>query len=204
MQTIIDGYNLMYELGLLEKRFGPHGFRKARNRFLDKLAEGLGAIAAHQTTVVFDAREAPRHLPRESTHKGLTVVYADEEEGADARIERLIAAHSVPKSLTVVSTDRRIRQAASRRKARILTADAFWQQIENPASHSPAPPSLTPEEESRVHGLAPPQAEEWLETFRDLEAEPETEEALGRDSAILSDDDIRRIAREVDDEDRRR
>jgi predicted RNA-binding protein with PIN domain len=204
MQTLIDGYNLMYELGLLEKRVGPVAFRKARNRFLNRLAEGLGTDASCQTTVVFDAREAPRHLPRESNHKGLTVVFADEDEGADARIERLIAAHSVPKSLTVVSTDRRIRQAAARRKARTLTADAFWQQIESPAPRSASPPALTPEEESRVHGLAPGQAAEWLETFRELEARPETEEALGRDSTILTDDDISRIAREVDDEERSR
>jgi predicted RNA-binding protein with PIN domain len=204
MQTLIDGYNLMYELGLLEKRFGPDGFRKARNRFLDRLAEGLGAVASYQTTVVFDAREAPPHLPRESTHKGLTVVYADEDEGADARIERLIAAHSVPKALTVVSTDRRIRQAAARRKARTMTADAFWQQLENPAPDLPAPPSPTPEEEARLHGLAPGQAAEWLETFGDLEARSETEEALGRDSTLLTDDDIRRIGREVEDEERGR
>jgi predicted RNA-binding protein with PIN domain len=194
----------MYELGLLEKRFGPDGFRKARKRFLDRLAAGLGAEAAFQTTVVFDAREGPRHLPRESTHKGLTVVFADEDEGADARIERLIAAHSVPKSLTVVSTDRRIRQAADRRKAHTQTADAFWQQIEHPAPHAPSPPALTAEEESRLHGLAPEQVEEWLETFGGLEAGTEIGEALGCDSTLLTDDDISRIAREVEDEERRR
>jgi predicted RNA-binding protein with PIN domain len=198
MQTLIDGYNLMYELGLLEKRLGPDGFRKARNRFLNRLAEGLGAVASHQTTVVFDAREAPRHLPRESTYKGLTVIYADEDEGADARIERLIAAHSVPKSLTVVSTDHRIRKAASRRKARTLTADAFWQELENPPHRSPPPARLQPEEPSRLLGPSPDEAADWLETFRDLEARPETLEALGQDDVILTDEDIRRIAREVD------
>jgi predicted RNA-binding protein with PIN domain len=203
MQTLIDGYNLMYELGLLEKRLGPEGFRKARNRFLNRLAEGLGAKASHQTTVVFDAREAPRHLPRESTHKGLTVIYADEDEGADARIERLIAAHSAPKSLTVVSTDHRIRKAASRRKARIVTADAFWQQLENPSRGVPPPARPQPDEPSRLLGASPDEAAQWLEAFRDLEARPETREALGQDTLILTDEDIRRIAREVDAQERR-
>jgi predicted RNA-binding protein with PIN domain len=198
MQTLVDGYNLMHELGLLEKRLGPDGFRKARNRFLNRLAEGLGAEASHQTTVVFDAREAPGHLPRESTHKGLTVIYADEDEGADARIEQLIAAHSVPKSLTVVSTDHRIRKAASRRKARIVTADAFWQQLENPSYRAPPPARPQPEEPSRHFGPSPDEAAEWVEAFRDLEARPETREALGQDNLILTDEDIRRIAREVD------
>src|SRR5437868_5098367 len=34
MRTLIDGYNVMYALGLLEKRVGPERFRKARARFL--------------------------------------------------------------------------------------------------------------------------------------------------------------------------
>ena len=46
MRTLIDGYNLMYALGLLGKRHGPDGFRKVRTRFLNDLAGALGAIAA--------------------------------------------------------------------------------------------------------------------------------------------------------------
>jgi predicted RNA-binding protein with PIN domain len=204
MQTLIDGYNLMHELGLLDKQTRPEAFRKARSRFLDKLAKGLGAVAAYQTTVVFDATQGPRHLPGEATHKGLTIIFADEDEGADARIERLIATHSAPRSLTVVSTDRRIRQAAARRKARTLTADAFWEHVENATRPAPAAPSRTPEDESRLHGLTPEQAADWLETFRDLASRRETQEALGQDGTLLTDDDIRRIAREVNDEERKR
>jgi predicted RNA-binding protein with PIN domain len=203
MHTLIDGYNLMHELGLLEKASTPQAFRKARTRFLNRLADGLGAVAAYQTTVVFDAREAPRHLPREMTHNGLTVIFADEDEGADARIERLIATHSVPRSLTVVSTDRRIRQAADRRKARVLTADGFWDQLESPRPPAPSAPSPTPEEQARLHGPGAAEAAEWLATFRDVAAEPEIEDALRQERALLTDDDIRRIAREVEDEDRR-
>ena len=90
MRTLIDGYNLMYALGLLGKRLGPDGFRKVRTRFLNDLAAAMGAVAAHQTTVVFDATDPPGHLPSESTHKGLTVIYAVGDESADDRIERLI------------------------------------------------------------------------------------------------------------------
>ena len=50
--------------------------------------------------VVFDASAAPEDRPKQSTHKGLTVIYAVDEENADARIEQLIAAHSSPKGLT--------------------------------------------------------------------------------------------------------
>src|ERR1700712_1360407 len=123
MRILIDGYNLMFAGGLLGKKFGPRGFRQVRNRFLNDLADTLGPLDARQTTVVFDAASAPADLPHSSTHKGLSVVYAVDNESADERIEELIAGHSVPKSLTVVSSDRRIRLAASRRKALAVTAD---------------------------------------------------------------------------------
>ena len=204
MHTLIDGYNLMFTLGLLEKRFRPDGFRKARNRFLSNLAAALGAVAAYQTTVVFDAREAPGHLPRETSHEGMTVVFADEEEGADARIEELIAAHSAPKALTVVSTDRRIRQAATRRRARAVTSEDFLQNLESFGGKLPSPPPPTAEDQARHNGLSPDEAAGWLETFHDVIIDPQTDESLGQGGFIPTDAEIERIAREVDDEFRNR
>jgi predicted RNA-binding protein with PIN domain len=204
MRTLVDGYNLMHALGRLEKRFGPDGFRKARNRFLDDLARALGPVSAHGTTVVFDAREAPGDLPRRMIHKGITVLFADEDEGADARIERLIAADSVPKALTVVSSDHRIRRSAAHRKARALTAEAFWDGLEAPRRHAspPSPPPATAEEEARLHGLSPEDAADWLEAFRDIADEPEIRAGLGANPTMLTDEEIARIAREVEEEDR--
>jgi predicted RNA-binding protein with PIN domain len=204
MRTLIDGYNVMYELGLMEKRFGPHGFQKARARFLNRLAAAIGAVSALETAVVFDAREAPQHLPRSSTFKGMTIIFADDDEGADERIERLIAAHSAPKSLTVISSDRRIRQAATRRKARAMTADAFWQSLEQPRRASPVSPTTSPEEKARLRGLSPEEAAEWLDAFRDAADDPDSGAALGQDHAMPTDEEIARIAREVEEEDRGR
>ena len=65
MRLLIDGYNLMYAVGLLGKRLGPDGFRKVRQRFLNDLADALGAVEAHQTTVVFDAAAPPDNVPSE-------------------------------------------------------------------------------------------------------------------------------------------
>jgi uncharacterized protein len=200
MRTLIDGYNLMYALGLLGKRHGPDGFRKVRTRFLNDLANALGAVAAHQTTVVFDATDPPGHLPRESTHKGISVVYAVDDESADERIEHLIAAHSSPKTLTVVSSDHRIRQAATRRKARAITADGFWQELETPRRGPPPPPPPTAEEEARLHGLSPNEAASWLDTFRHVADSPEAREVLDHGDFLPTDDDIARIRREVEEE----
>ena len=104
----------------------------------EHLADALGPERCRETTVVLDATTPPADFPLESVYQGLNLVFALGDENADARIETLIAAHSAPKSLTVVSSDRRIRQAAQRRRARSLTADEFLDLLERFQNHQAA------------------------------------------------------------------
>jgi predicted RNA-binding protein with PIN domain len=202
MRILIDGYNLMYALGLLGRKFGPDGFRKVRLRFLNDLAAALDPVEAHQTTIVFDAAAPPEHVPHTLSHKGLTVLFAVDDESADERIEWLIAHHSAPKTLMVVSSDHRLREAATRRKAHAVTADAFCTELENRRRRRPAegPQLPSAEEQARLHGLTPEESDFWLAAFADLAAEPETREALRGDVPNLTDDDIARIEREIEEE----
>jgi predicted RNA-binding protein with PIN domain len=205
MRTLIDGYNVMFAGGLLVggKRLGPDGLLKVRQRFLNDLADALGPLDARQTTVVFDASQAPDDAPRETPHKGLTVLFAVDDDDADSRIEQLVARHPHPKSLTVVSSDRRVRQAAARRKARAVTAEAFWSDLDARKSRrsardrdrtqSPEPPTGAPE-------VTPEESAYWLREFGDLDRQPETLEALAPNSAMLTDEEIARIEREVERE----
>jgi predicted RNA-binding protein with PIN domain len=206
MRFLIDGYNVMYANGLLVtgRRVGPDRLRQVRHRFLNDLADALGPLDARQTTVVFDAsvEHAPDGASRGGPHKGLSVVFAVDDADADSRIERLIAEHPAPKTLTVVSTDRRVRQAAGRRKARSVTADEFWSMLDARKSQRrrgrdqappPAPPSGTP-------AVTPEESAYWLREFADLDQQPETREALAPDAAMLTDEEIARIQREVDQE----
>jgi predicted RNA-binding protein with PIN domain len=205
VRTLIDGYNLMFELGLMDatRRMGPEGLRRARYRFLNELADRLGAVAAHQTTVVFDAANAPEDLPHEARHKGLTVVFAVEDETADDRIEALIAEHSFPKGLTVVSSDHQVQRAATRRKAHAVNSEEFWTSLEpvekrRAASSTPGPP--TAEERARAHGLTPEESAQWLDVFGEVATDPATSKALGDADFIPSDEEIGRIEREVEGE----
>jgi hypothetical protein len=193
MRLLIDGYNLMHALGLMGRRFGPDGFRQARTRFLNDLAVALTPLEAHQTTVVFDAAKPPDHVPHELRHKGLTVLFAVDDESADERIEWLIAHHSAPKALTVVSSDHRLRE---------LTADEFRTELERRRRRKPAeaPPAPTAEERARLHGLTPAEADFWLAAFAELAAEPETRAALQGHPPQLTDEDIARIRREIEAE----
>ena len=204
MRYLIDGYNLMYAGGHLGKRLGPGGFRKVRTRFLNDLADALGLVDAHQTTVVFDASSAPGDIPRTLTHMGLSVVFAVDNENADERIEELIAGHSAPKSLTVVSSDRRIRQAAGRRKSLAVTADDFWVELDarkrRRAREPVPPPPDAPADRPRERVLTPEESEYWLHEFRDLDQRTGTPEALNAEPPFFSDDEIAEIERQVERE----
>lgn len=207
MRLLIDGYNVMHAAGLLGKPLGPEKFRRVRQRFLNNLAKTLDPVDAHQTTVVFDAADPPPGLPREYQYKGLTVIYAVDAESADERIEQLIAQHSAPKSLTVVSTDHRIRNAAVRRKARVQTADNFLEQLEiqkRVTLPKPPHPAAAAEAKARSQAPSPQESAYWLEQFRDLAETQEVVQALRGDSEYLSDADIARIEREVEEEFRAR
>lgn len=202
MRYLIDGYNLMYAGGLLGRRLGSERFRKARTRFLNDLADALGPVDAYQTTVVFDAAAAPEAFPPVSSHQGLTVVYAVDDDSADARIEHLIARHATPKTLTVVSSDRRIRQAAARRKSAAVTAEDFWVTLDSrrelPRHPRPAPPV---DDRPADRELSPDETEHWLREFGDLDDRPETREALGTDNIpLLTDSEIAELEREIDRE----
>jgi hypothetical protein len=57
------------------------------------------------------------------------IVYSGHAGSADDVIERILAAHSSPRSLLVVSSDNRIKRAAGRRRAANISSEAFLKQI---------------------------------------------------------------------------
>jgi predicted RNA-binding protein with PIN domain len=204
MRWLIDGYNVMHAAGRIGPKLGREGFRRARRRFLDEVAAAFGPGGAGEVTVVFDASVPPGDFRVEATYRGLDVRFALGDENADARIEQLIARHSNPKTLTVVSSDNRIRQAATRRRSRSLTADEFWVLLDDlkarksRKSQSGAQPgSPTPDQE---RGSTPAESSRWLETFREVAGSEQARETLARNDSLLTDAEIAEIKRQIDRE----
>jgi predicted RNA-binding protein with PIN domain len=204
MQWLIDGYNVMHAAGWLGARIGREAFRRARRRFLDDLAAVFEPSIVEQITVIFDASAPPGDFPVEGTYRGMSVVFAVNDENADARIERLIAQHSSPKSLVVVSSDHRIRQAAARRKAKVLTADQFWDLIDREKERAATKPREKPRREGTERKPQGQPAHEesafWQEEFRDALEAPAAQEAVSPDDSLLSDAEIREIERQINRE----
>lgn len=202
MRYLIDGYNLMYAQGLMPARRSSDGFRKARERFLRRLAEALGPIDAHLTTVVFDAAKPPADQPSSHRFLGLSVLFAVSTETADERIEELLAVHSAPKNLTLVSSDLRVRRAGEKRKARVRSTEEFLDDLDDRMAKKAGREA---EERSRRRGVTDPaEAAHWQETFAHLDNDPETRQADREFRAPWTDEELARIAREVEAEDRAR
>jgi predicted RNA-binding protein with PIN domain len=205
MRWLIDGYNIMHAGGRIGPNLGREGFRRARRRFLDELAEALGEARASETTVVFDASVPPVDFAVDSTYRGIHLVFALGDEDADTRIERLIGHDSNPRSLTVISSDRRIRQAASRRRAKPLTAEEFWDwfdDLRDRAALARKPRKVLPDRTPRPNRNGQPSTEEtafWLEAFREVET-VEIREAIAPNKSLITDADIAEIQRQVDRE----
>lgn len=205
MRLLIDGYNLMHAAGRMNRRFGPDGLRRARLRFLNELAINLGVQQAAATTIVFDASSLPLNQAPESVCKGMKVIYAIDDEDADTRIERLIAQDSAPRSLTVVSSDRRIRRAAQRRRATSRSSDEFLDFLESLRSRRE--PRVKTEaggkdvERLRLDRLAPEEVDAWVLEFGEpITSLDQTPQDSTTSSDWWSDLDLEQVAQEVERE----
>lgn len=204
MRWLIDGYNLMHAAGAMNARRGGKRFLQARRRFLNKMAVALGPLAL-ETTVVFDASRPPPGLPVRSTHKGITIIFAVNDDDADSRIERMIVEHPNPKILAVVSSDHRIQRAAKRRKARPVEADDYLDRLQTLRYEQAKPPPLNGDgREVEVNGqdiiMTPEEIAEWERVFGSIDDDPEVQAVFNAHSSLITDADIARIQREVDRE----
>jgi predicted RNA-binding protein with PIN domain len=169
MPLIIDGYNLLHASGILGRGVGPGSLERSRTALLSFLAESLAERELSATTVVFDAREAPPGLPRVTQFRGITVRFAERGSDADQEIEQLIAAHSSPRRLTVVSSDHRLHRAARRRRATAVDSDRWYaatlrERIERARTKGPGRKPSEPPTEAEVRF--------WLREFGLVDDEP--------------------------------
>ena len=131
MDYIIDGYNLIFQCGLQTRRATDDMLRNARQRMMHEILAGVSKAVAQRITIVFDAAERPLLAKGNSeTIGGMKIFYADQYDDADSMIEYLIAKHSVPRQLTVVSSDHRLHKAALRRKAIPIDSDIWFDRLE--------------------------------------------------------------------------
>jgi predicted RNA-binding protein with PIN domain len=139
MATLIDGYNLLHAIGMLGRNIGPGTLARARFALLNFLVASLPEADRDATVVVFDAHDAPRGVPCEEHHRGITVRYAVGYDDADALVEELIRVHPTPRKLVVVSSDRHIQRTAKRRRAIAVDSETWYDQVCHQHKSQPHP-----------------------------------------------------------------
>jgi predicted RNA-binding protein with PIN domain len=166
---LIDGYNMIHAVGILQGKAGPHGLEKARKHLLGLLSS-LHAADAGTVTVVFDAGAVRPGGENEQVFRGLHIRFAAGFEEADDLIELLIHEHSAPRRLHVVSDDHRLQRAARRRHCQVLSCSSYLDQLHRARRRRKITPS---DKEGRP---AAAETAHWLAEFADLADDPELEE----------------------------
>ncbi len=168
MSYLIDGYNLLHAMGLLRGRAGPTGLEKARLGLLGLLRAVYGE-EAKTVTVVFDAANAPRGASPEAEYRGIHIRFAVEQEQADDLIETLIRHDSAPQRLTVVSDDRRVRQAAERRHCVVSGCEEYLRWLErHRRQRSPSSRGA----DAKPEHVTQAEAQHWAREFASLQNDP--------------------------------
>ncbi|GBD37362.1 hypothetical protein HRbin36_02493 [bacterium HR36] len=165
MLYLVDGYNVLYSLGLLRKESGPRAAARARQALLQRIAAALGA-EAHKVLVLFDAARAPADLRRQEQFGPLRVRYSPRHQDADSLIIELAQGY-LPSQVVIVSADRALRRAARRRKCQCWTPDQFVAWLEQCRRQRLAVPGSDEKER-----LAAQETQTWLREFAHLDKDP--------------------------------
>jgi len=174
---LIDGYNLIHALGLIQKQMAPGGLEGSRRNLLDYLLPYFGADAPF-VTIVFDAKHAPRGGRRDQEYHGLSIRFAPKEQSADDLIEAMIETHGEPKNLVVISNDMRLKNAAKKRGAQAWSHEDLLDYFEARKQSSTETPALP---DSKIDPVSPEDAQRWLKEFEDVENDPSLKEFFEHD-----------------------
>lgn len=119
---VVDAYNVLHVTGVL-----PPDLAGLEVHELAALV-GASRWGRHHAVLVCDGTR-PRDQPARAHHHGVAITYAGGGVSADAAIEQMLEASSHPRRMTIVSNDHQVQRAARRRKAHVLTADAWLRQL---------------------------------------------------------------------------
>jgi predicted RNA-binding protein with PIN domain len=152
---IIDGYNLLHSI---QKTTEEHGSISdvqlcwIVGRYLKQIGE--------KGEIVFDGT-GPPDKSRFDNISNLEVFFSGLASDADTVIEDKIKASTAPKRLRVVSSDRRLRDAARATKAIAVKSEVFWGNLQKQLSRK----RTTNEPAAKRRRLSESETEQWLKFF---------------------------------------
>jgi predicted RNA-binding protein with PIN domain len=167
MHYLIDGYNVLHDLGLMPRKGGPQALAKARTALVGRVAGWLRP-PRDRATVVFDAVGAPPGLPARAEQRGVVIHFPPSPQDADSLLKSLIASCGTPGELTVVSADQEIRRTALARGCPVMSGESFLELLAGPRRHHP--PRAAPQGDEKPGSRR--DAGHWLREFGGLDEDP--------------------------------
>jgi predicted RNA-binding protein with PIN domain len=155
MPVIIDGHNLLHSIQQTGEDSEPISRIK-----LCRILNGYLKLIDENGEIVFDGT-GPRDKSGFDNISNLEVFFAGLGSDADTVIEDKIKANTAPRRLTVVSSDRRLRDAARARKATSVKSDVFWNHLRRQLSRK----ETFKEPTAKRRGLSESETKQWLEFF---------------------------------------
>ena len=157
MPYLFDGYNLYHALIKVSADLS----HKTPQFLLELITADMHCLR-ERGTVVFDGKALPGHSSCENASGSVQVLYSGPRSDADTQLEQLIQANTAPRRLVVVSSDRRVRRAARRRRAKSMTSPDYLVALFQRLNQPPASPTEPPE---KWKGIPPQQRAQWFELF---------------------------------------
>lgn len=167
---VIDGYNVVSPIAPPKRSSDGNWLQAERTLLIDRLIKHLPSHICDRTCLVFDAANPPRDRPSDYHVQGLNVRFAVGYPQADDLIEEIIAQHSSPKRLTVVSSDHRIQNSAKRRGATSFDSDIWLDQLMDgqvKLAISVQPPGQGRADENRKPDIqvSDKEVDDWMQEF---------------------------------------
>lgn len=153
---LIDGHNLIHAIRKLDEDF------ESLNEFqLCAILSTYMRRVKARARIVYDGIGPRDKEPFRQFHT-VEVIFSGSAKDADTVIEELIQKNTHPRRLMVVSSDRRLRNAAARRRAVSVKSELFWFEMIDRVRKNPKKP---PEPQEKLHGLPEAQVDWWMRLF---------------------------------------
>jgi hypothetical protein len=152
---IIDGNNLLHAIFKVAgdtESINDVGLCRWVSRFL--------GLTGEKGEIIFDGSGPPDKSGFDNI-ANLEVSFSGMGSDTDTVIEDKIRASTAPRSLTIVSSDRRLRKAARARKAMSVKAESFWVDLQRQLNRKAA--IKEPAEKRR--GISDSETKQWLDFF---------------------------------------
>ena len=154
MPAIIDGHNLLWLIRNLEED------KSITDVGLCRVLDVYFGLTNESAEIIFDGIGPPNKSGFDGV-RNLKITFSGRSSDCDTLIENRILDSTAPKRLTIVSSDRRLRDAADSRKAIAVKSEDFWDEVQKRISrHKPGK-----EPAGKRKGLTQSETELWLREF---------------------------------------